>query len=202
MGQHAQQAERGRLGFREEQAERGRPAFRGERDEERRFARRGQQGDQAWLGVILAESQDQQGVLIRRIYPQGPAARAGLRSGDILVEINGKKASSPDEAARMFSELQPGTQVELVVLRNEEQQTLEATLASRSDFEGRDFRGSGYQPSDMDRGNFGHGTMHRDLCEQHQRLERLLLELKRDVDQLRQEMGARQPVERPQTPRQ
>jgi S1-C subfamily serine protease len=49
------------------------------------------EGDVAWLGVFLQDSQGtQEGAQVTQVYPAGPAARAGLRPGDIISAVEGR----------------------------------------------------------------------------------------------------------------
>lgn len=61
-----------------------------------------------------------QGVFIGRVLAQSPAGRAGLRTGDVLLELDGKTTSSPRVARRIANGLKKGQQVRAVVLRHGE----------------------------------------------------------------------------------
>ena len=54
------------------------------------------QPDRAMIGVVLAS--DPHGVRISAVTPDGPAARGGLRDGDVIVAINGKRLVGSDPA--------------------------------------------------------------------------------------------------------
>jgi serine protease Do len=49
------------------------------------------------LGLTLAPAPDGNGVAVRDIEPDGPAANAGLRPGDVIVDVNGKNVASVAE---------------------------------------------------------------------------------------------------------
>jgi C-terminal processing protease CtpA/Prc len=57
------------------------------------------------------------GVLITRVQSDGPAAEAGIRSGDILTHINGKKVSDAESATELIGEGDSET-IEVTVLRH------------------------------------------------------------------------------------
>lgn len=55
-----------------------------------------------WLGIRFVAQED--GVHVRQVLPNSPAERAGLRSGDLLVEMNGQRLSGrPEEISKQFS---------------------------------------------------------------------------------------------------
>lgn len=74
--------------------------------------------DRAIIGVVLS-GDDDGSVLITGVTPDGPAARAGLRSGDIITAINGEKLAKQDadaslaQARRLLDGLKAGQEVRL-----------------------------------------------------------------------------------------
>jgi len=79
----------------------------------------------------LAESfgyKSTEGVLIGDVVPDGPAAKAGLRSGDIVTSFQGKKVTNAAELRLAVAGTAPGTRVKLEVVRNGERQTVEVTV--------------------------------------------------------------------------
>lgn len=150
----------------------------------------------AWLGVLLedAERAEVQGARIRSVYPSGPASRAGLRSGDVIVGVAGEDVASSQEAADQIMSLAPNEQVEIEVLRNGEERTIAVTTGTRDEFidpqpmpEDEEYQEDG-DPSDTIPDHAMMLEQHRRFAEQHQRIENLLLELQEDVRQLREEL--------------
>jgi hypothetical protein len=66
-----------------------------------------------------------QGLVVVGIGPNSPAAKAGLKKHDILVELNGKAVSSkPMEFAKQLKEIKPDTPVDAVVIRKGKKETI------------------------------------------------------------------------------
>lgn len=70
------------------------------------------------------------GVLVASVEPNGPADKAGLQAGDIIVGFNGSPVTSVNELPRMVAATRPGMPVVLDVWRNGEKRQLKATLAA------------------------------------------------------------------------
>jgi putative serine protease PepD len=100
---------------------------------------KGQQIRRAYLGVSTGDAQSgPQGAVIGAITPGGPADKAGLRAqdqltgpGDIIVAVNGRKVTGPDDLGAIIGNLKPGDKATITYLRNGRQQTTQATLAER-----------------------------------------------------------------------
>lgn len=60
---------------------------------------------------------DRRGALIRAVQPDGPAAAAGVRAGDVVVEFDGKPIATPEDLRWRASLAHIGQPVGLVVLR-------------------------------------------------------------------------------------
>ena len=65
------------------------------------------------------------GILVISLEPKGPAHRAGLREGDVIVAYASHPVASIDELHRLLTEEQVGTKIELTLLRSGEKLTLE-----------------------------------------------------------------------------
>jgi C-terminal processing protease CtpA/Prc len=93
---------------------------------------RGRAGLRAYLGTIPDYAQsDVQGVKLSGVAANGPAARAGVRGGDIVVELAGRKIENIYDYTYAIEALKIGQEVEIVVRRGGEPVPLRVTPASR-----------------------------------------------------------------------
>jgi serine protease Do len=58
------------------------------------------------------------GVVVRQIYPGGPAERAGLRPGDVIIAVDGKEIDDVPGLRYRLGTMKPGTEAHLSVVRN------------------------------------------------------------------------------------
>jgi Do/DeqQ family serine protease len=72
-----------------------------------------------------------EGVIVGGVYRNGPAHRAGLQPGDIVLAIDGKKITEAREGLLGISAHRPGTKVVMTVLREGKELTLEITAIER-----------------------------------------------------------------------
>jgi len=107
----------------------------------------GIEGRAIWPG--LAEALDlpvEAGILIERVTPGGPAARAGIRGGnravlaglrqiliggDVLVSVNGNSVGNPIELNLFLNRRRPGDEVTVTVYRGRQKMDLRVTLGER-----------------------------------------------------------------------
>ncbi len=67
-----------------------------------------------------------QGVLVTSVAEDGPAAKAGLKAGDVITAIDGEAVDSPGDLSRAINQKKEGD-VTLTVIRNRAQQTIRVT---------------------------------------------------------------------------
>ena len=80
-----------------------------------------------WVG------RDSQGKQVSKsVLPNTPAQKAGLRSGDIILEFNGEKITSKNPLSKIIQKYNPGDTVKLKVLRDGQIIYLEAVLGQRT----------------------------------------------------------------------
>jgi serine protease Do len=82
------------------------------------------------LGVVLADDANQ--ARIERVMPDGAAHQAGIRAGDIILKVDGHEISGRQKLVETIMSHRPGDRVELLLKRDGSEQTLSATLGSRS----------------------------------------------------------------------
>jgi serine protease Do len=92
----------------------------------------------SWLGVETQEVTSdkakglklpsERGVVIGRIVPDSPAAKAGLKEDDVVTEVNGQRIEGTTQFRRMIREIPAGRTVQLTVWRDARSQTLSVTL--------------------------------------------------------------------------
>ena len=70
------------------------------------------------------------GALVGDVTPASPADKAGLRSGDVITQLNGQPIEDARQLKLRVTETAPGSQVHLVVNRNGESKTFDVTLGS------------------------------------------------------------------------
>ena len=74
---------------------------------------------------------DKDGILVAEVVPGGGAEKAGVKSGDVIMKLNGQR---PDDIAAFrntVANMMPGTKVELEVVRNGKPQSISVTLVER-----------------------------------------------------------------------
>jgi S1-C subfamily serine protease len=69
--------------------------------------------------------------MVTDVYPDGPAARAGIEPHDILLRIGSNDILDPADLRRRETAIKPGSTVEVSGLRNGSPFHLEVTLAQR-----------------------------------------------------------------------
>jgi serine protease Do len=69
------------------------------------------------------------GVLVNSVSPNGPASKAGLKPGDVIIKLNGNDINDPNVLQDQITGTKPGTEVTLTIIRNGLQQDIHATIA-------------------------------------------------------------------------
>jgi serine protease Do len=73
------------------------------------------------------------GVIVNGVEPGGPAEKAGLKLGDIILKFAGKEVGRPNDLPTLVAETKPGTRAELEVWRKERRTTIPVTVGELPD---------------------------------------------------------------------
>ena len=92
-----------------------------------------------WLGIELQSSMkdptklgdDKQGVEVMNVMRDGPAAKAGLQKGDIITAMDNKPVDDANTLIQMVARKAPNSVVNLQVMRNKAQSSVNVTLGER-----------------------------------------------------------------------
>ncbi|HJV53662.1 MAG TPA: Do family serine endopeptidase [Noviherbaspirillum sp.] len=94
-----------------------------------------------WIGVEpqditpeLAESfglAKKSGAIIAGVLKGGPADKAGMRPGDILVAVEGKPITDTTDMLNLIAQLKPGNKAKITVLRRSQESTLDVVVGKR-----------------------------------------------------------------------
>lgn len=94
-----------------------------------------------FLGVISSEVPDLladhlgleagQGVLVRSVVPDGPAAASGIALNDVIIKVGGNAVGSPAELSRQVTVYKPGDSVSIDLIHKGKPSTLEVKLGTR-----------------------------------------------------------------------
>jgi serine protease Do len=107
-------------------------------DDETQFAISLEDEGGSWLGVETQEvtsdkAKDlklsaERGVVIGKVLDDSPAAKAGLKEGDVITDINGQHVEGTVQFRRIIRETPPGRTLQLTIWRNGRSENVSATL--------------------------------------------------------------------------
>ncbi|MHC4939145.1 MAG: M28 family peptidase [Planctomycetota bacterium] len=78
------------------------------------------------LGISLGRGQG--GVAVGGVAPNGPAAKAGIQEGDLILEVAGKKTAGPGQLRRVLRDCEIGQKVKVKVRRDGEEMEFDLVL--------------------------------------------------------------------------
>ncbi len=82
------------------------------------------------MGPLLG-LKDSKGAIVSQVVPDGPAAKAGLKAGDVITAIDGTKVNSSEDLTLDVISHSPGSSVSLDVVRNSRPMKVTVNLAQR-----------------------------------------------------------------------
>jgi serine protease Do len=113
-------------------------------------------GDKAAMGGVITQ-----------VEADSPAAKAGLQIGDVITEIDGHKVNDAGELQVVVGQKQPGTKIELTVLRDGKTMTVPVTLEELGSHSGEGMSAPGETNGKM-RWGLGLGNLTPELRDQLQ----------------------------------
>ena len=91
-----------------------------------------------WLGISLMPIQQdnilepkQAGVVVADVLPNGPAASAGVKKGDKIIEVNGEAITSASHLINYVALQAPNSTIKIAVVRGEKPLTLDVVVGER-----------------------------------------------------------------------
>ena len=72
------------------------------------------------------------GIIVRDVETNGPAARAGIRPGDIVISVDGSPVNNWNDFIRQLFTKRPGQRVRVEIVRDSSRRTVDVTLGERS----------------------------------------------------------------------
>lgn len=72
---------------------------------------------------------EESGLLVNRLTKDSPAEKAGLKVGDVIVRVDGKKVKTTGEVSQLLQDKKKDDKVKIELIRNKKSMTLEVTIA-------------------------------------------------------------------------
>jgi len=85
----------------------------------------------ATLGVEIQQGGAEKGIVVQDVDPEGPAAKAGLKRGDMIVRVGDKDVSDYNTLVDMLRKHKPGDKLSVKVMRDGKEHMLDVTLGER-----------------------------------------------------------------------
>ena len=103
--------------------------------------RRGEEIERGYLGVRIQPVNDDladalgidrnRGEFVQSVEPDGAADKAGIKAGDVVVSVGGRDVTPDQNLSFLIANTRPGTRVPIVLFRDGERRTVNATVARR-----------------------------------------------------------------------
>jgi serine protease Do len=92
-----------------------------------------------WIGITMMaitseiarvfDLPTEEGVIVASVEKGGPAAKAGVQRGDIIIEANGQKISEPGDLQKVVRDARVGQKLSLKIIRNDRMRSIVVTVA-------------------------------------------------------------------------
>lgn len=122
----------------------------------------GKKISRGWIGVTIQDVdenvakalglKDQSGALVGSVLENEPAQKAGVRDGDVILEVDGKNIEDSAALLRAIADKAPGSQATLTVWRDGKIQNITVTLGERKAMNGIGSRGGKKEMSNSELG--------------------------------------------------
>ena len=96
-----------------------------------------------WLGISLGDVDEDlaqalslsstDGVLVEEVLEGTPAASGGVENGDVIITVDGKAITGPNDLSRRIANYPPGRKVKMKIVRNGKNRDLTVTLGKRDE---------------------------------------------------------------------
>jgi serine protease Do len=110
--------------------------------------------------------QSNEGVLVASVVADSPAAKAGLKEGDVVLEFAGKKVTSPQQLQSIVERVTPGTKQTLKILRDGKEMAVSAVCGEQTESMVAETGPGGERMSRFDRLGLEVGQLTGDVAEQ------------------------------------
>jgi S1-C subfamily serine protease len=84
----------------------------------------------AFLGVEI-RGEDDGKLVVGNVIPNGPADKAGLKTGDVIVKVGKVEPKDTETLLKVLSESKPGDKLPITIKRDDKEQTITVTLGER-----------------------------------------------------------------------
>ncbi len=105
----------------------------------------GKQVDYGWIGVSIQDLNEslaeyfnvtnRRGVVISKVLAGTPAAKAGLKEGDVILKVNDKEMKNSGNLTNLIGNTPIGTETKIKILRDDQEKELTVTVAKRPGLE-------------------------------------------------------------------
>jgi S1-C subfamily serine protease len=84
----------------------------------------------SWIGVSTQARTQEAGALVAAVDPDGPAARAGIASADVIVRVGEREVAQAQDVLTILVGVEPGVHVPVDIVRDGKRKTVDVLTAS------------------------------------------------------------------------